>query len=49
LRGGIGFRRNIALPASTTLFGRLFASIDHLLMSTARIAIRSGDLPRVGF
>ena len=36
------------LPPSTTLFGRLMASIDRLLMASARIAIRNGDLPRFG-
>jgi hypothetical protein len=36
------------LTGSTTLFGRLMATIDRLLMASARIAIRNGDLPRIG-
>jgi hypothetical protein len=36
------------LTASTTLFGRLMATIDRLLMASAKIAIRNSDLPRVG-
>jgi hypothetical protein len=35
------------LPA-TTLFGRLMASIDRLLMANAAITIRNGDLPYFG-
>ena len=35
------------LPTST-LFGRLLATIDRLLMQSAQIAIRNGDLPRFG-
>jgi len=35
------------LPANT-LFGRLLAIIDRVLMANARIAIRNGDLPRFG-
>ena len=31
-----------------TLFGRLLAGIDRLLLSNAAIAIRNGDVPRVG-
>ena len=38
----------IGFAPSTTLFGRLMASIDRLLMSSARIAVRNGDLPRFG-
>jgi hypothetical protein len=38
----------IALTPSATLFGRLMAVIDRLLMANARIAIRNGDLPRFG-
>ena len=30
------------------LFGRLIASIDRLLTSSARVAIRNGDLPYFG-
>jgi hypothetical protein len=36
------------LTTSTTLFGRLMATIDRLLMASAKIAIRNGDLPRIG-
>ena len=39
---------SIGLVPSTSLFGRLMASIDRLLMASARIAIRNGDLPRFG-
>jgi hypothetical protein len=35
------------LPAAT-LFGRLMAKIDRLLMANAAIAIRNGDLPYFG-
>jgi hypothetical protein len=38
----------IGLVSSSTLFGRLMASIDRLLMASARIAIRNGDLPHFG-
>ncbi|MBR1121958.1 hypothetical protein JQ628_10580 [Bradyrhizobium lablabi] len=38
----------ITLAPTTTLFGRLMASIDRLLTASARIAIRNGDLPRFG-
>jgi len=38
----------IALPVSSTLFGRLLAAIDRALMASARIAVRNGDLPRFG-
>ena len=38
----------IALPYSNTLFGRLMASIDRLLMKSAEIANRNGDLPHIG-
>jgi hypothetical protein len=37
----------IALP-STTLFARLLAGIDRLLMTNAQIAIRNGDVPHFG-
>ena len=33
---------------STTLFSRFMANIDRLLMASARIAIRNGDLPYFG-
>jgi hypothetical protein len=36
------------LAPSPTLFGRLMATIDRLLMASARIAIRNGDLPYFG-
>ena len=39
---------SIGLVPSSTLFGRLMASIDRLLMASARIAIRNGDLPHFG-
>ena len=38
----------ITLVPSSSLFTRLMASIDRLLMASARIAIRNGDLPRFG-
>ena len=39
---------SIDLAPSATLFGRLMATIDRLLMKSAEIAIRNGDLPRIG-
>lgn len=39
---------SIGLAPSSTLFGRLMATIDRLLMASARIAIRNGDLPHFG-
>jgi hypothetical protein len=36
-----------AFPAAS-LFGRFMATIDRLLMASARIAIRNGDLPYPG-
>jgi hypothetical protein len=39
---------SIALNPSSTLFGRFLAAIDRLLMTSARIAVRNGDLPRFG-
>ena len=39
---------SIGLLPAPTLFGRLMASIDRLLMASARIAIRNGDLPHFG-
>jgi hypothetical protein len=33
---------------STGLFSRIMATIDRLLMASARIAIRNGDLPYPG-
>jgi hypothetical protein len=38
----------IVLAPATTLLGRLVATIDRLLMKSAEISIRNGDLPRVG-
>ncbi|MDB5611271.1 MAG: hypothetical protein JWP25_8171 [Bradyrhizobium sp.] len=39
---------SFGLAPSTTLFGRLMATIDRLLMTSAKIAIRNGDLPYFG-
>jgi hypothetical protein len=39
---------SIALTPSNTLFGRLLALIDRLLMKSAEISNRNGDLPRFG-
>jgi hypothetical protein len=39
---------SIGFAPSSTLFGRLMASIDRLLMASARIATRNGDLPYFG-
>jgi hypothetical protein len=39
---------SVALPRSTTLFGRLLAIIDHALMASAKASIRNGDLPYFG-
>jgi hypothetical protein len=39
---------SIGLAPSTTVFGRLMASIDRLLMASARAALRNGDLPYFG-
>jgi hypothetical protein len=39
---------SIDLIPSSTLFGRLMASIDRLLTASSRIAIRNGDLPYFG-
>ena len=38
----------IGFAPSTGLFGRLVASIDRLLMSSARAAARTGELPYFG-
>jgi hypothetical protein len=38
----------VALPSSVTLFGRLMAGIDRLLMINAQIAVRNGDVPYFG-
>jgi hypothetical protein len=39
---------SFGLAPQTTLFGRLMATIDRLLMASAQIAIRNGDLPYFG-
>jgi hypothetical protein len=39
---------SLGLTPSTTIFGRLMANIDRLLMASARIANRNGDLPYFG-
>ena len=39
---------SIGFAPSTTLFGRLMASIDRVLMTSARAALRNGDLPYFG-
>jgi hypothetical protein len=39
---------SIGFAPSNNLFGRLMASIDRLLMASARISARNGDLPHFG-
>jgi hypothetical protein len=39
---------SFGLAPSTTFFGRLMANVDRLLMASARVTIRNGDLPRFG-
>lgn len=39
---------SIGLVPSSTLFGRLMASIDRLLTASSRVAVRNGDLPYFG-
>jgi hypothetical protein len=39
---------SIGLVPSTSLFARVMATIDRLLMASARISNRNGDLPRFG-
>jgi hypothetical protein len=39
---------SIGFVPSTSLFGRLMASVDRLLMASARISARNGDLPYFG-
>ncbi|HEY3028803.1 MAG TPA: hypothetical protein VGJ68_01325 [Bradyrhizobium sp.] len=39
---------SVGFTPSTTLFGRLMASIDRVLMTSARAALRNGDLPHFG-
>jgi hypothetical protein len=38
----------IGFTPSTGLFGRLLASIDRLLMTSARTSIRTGEVPYFG-
>ncbi len=38
----------IDLTPSTSLFGRLFTTIDRLLLAYAEMEIRNGDVPRAG-
>ena len=37
---------SIALAPSSSLFGRLFATLDRLLLTYAETTIRNGDVPR---
>lgn len=39
---------SLGFAPSATLFARLMANIDRLLMASARIAVRNGDLPYFG-
>lgn len=39
---------SVALQPTSSLFGRLLAAIDRLLMASAEISNRNGDLPRFG-
>ena len=39
---------SVGFTPSNSLFGRLMAAIDRLLMTSARIAVRNGDLPHFG-
>ena len=39
---------SVALAPPSSLSARLLASIDRLLMASARISNRNGDLPRFG-
>lgn len=39
---------SIGFAPSNSLFGRLMASVDRLLMTSARVAVRNGDLPYFG-
>ena len=39
---------SIGLVPSATLFGRLMVTIDRLLMTSARVAVRNGDHPYFG-
>jgi hypothetical protein len=37
---------SIAFAPTSSLFGRLFATLDRLLLSYAEMTIRNGDVPR---
>ncbi len=39
---------SIALAPSSSLFARLFAHLDRLLLTYAEMMIRNGDVPRSG-
>nr|GAJ34183.1 hypothetical protein BDOA9_0133810 [Bradyrhizobium sp. DOA9] len=39
---------SVALAPSSSLFARLLAALDGLLMASAEISNRNGDLPRFG-
>jgi hypothetical protein len=39
---------SLGFAPSTTLFSRLLAAIDRVLMAHARITARNGDLPYFG-
>ena len=39
---------SLGYAPSVTLFGRLMATVDRLLMASAEIAIRNGDIPYFG-
>jgi hypothetical protein len=39
---------SITLAPSSSLFARVMATIDRLLMASARISNRNGDLPHFG-
>ena len=39
---------SLALPPSATLFSRFMVALDRLLMASARISNRNGDLPHFG-
>ena len=39
---------SIGFAPSNSLFGRLLASFDRMLMISARVAIRNGDPPYFG-
>jgi hypothetical protein len=39
---------SLGYAPSATLFGRLMATLDRLLMASARIAVRNGEPPYFG-